>query len=161
MMDIAVGRLVRAMPLFEVVLLFTREAALGSRGDVELDRGGASGAIDELEGVLLTFPQQDRLSLARALADAREVTEFRQAIVHGRWTLLGENPLVYQSERVLLSRKRTRQLTGRDDVTDEDHPIIRLTFNADAVLATLDQARDVSRYLNDNLDRWEAHFGMG
>ena len=157
--DMALGRFVRSMPMLETLLFLTASAATG-KSIVELDRAGATAAVDDIERLLVTFPKSDRISLGMAMVDARRVLEVRHNLVHGLWSEVAGKPMTFVSELPIRRRKAAKRLLERDAVTDEELPSLRLTFNHDLIVSMRETATNVSGWLGECLDVWEEHFGV-
>lgn len=161
--DMALGRFIRSMPVLETMLFLTASAATG-KSIVEQENATVAGAIDDIENRLLRFPQGDRLTLGKAMVDARRVFAVRHNLVHGVWSEVEGRPMTFVSVLPIRSRKGARQLLKRDDVTsadgvtDEEPLSLRLTFNRDLILSVRKTAANVSEYLGECLDVWEEHF---
>jgi len=110
-----------------------------------------------LEDAIWDFPHQDRSVVELYLADAREIQELRNLIVHGRWTVVDAERELYEVEKIL-TRSSARRALGRDSWPDEEHPALVMPMNAATVARTWRLTRNVTRYLDKNLERWEQHF---
>lgn len=163
--DMALGRFIRSMPMLESMLFLTASAATG-KSIVDQENATVAGAIDDIEKHLLRFPQGDRLSLGKAMVDARRVFAIRHNLVHGHWSEVEGRPMTFVSVLPIRSRKGARQLLERDDVsvadgvTAEEPTSLRLTFNRDLILSVRETATTLSVWLDECLDAWEEHFGV-
>lgn len=70
-MDIAVGKFVRALPLFEVALMLTRDRISRGPRFVEVHHDGPEQAIKVIEAAVPAFPINDQTWVAIALAQSR------------------------------------------------------------------------------------------
>jgi hypothetical protein len=156
-MDIAVGKFIRELPLFEVLLMLTRDAVAPSENWVDVHLDGPGEALKVLEDRLLRFPSKDHFWLTIHLAQAKRVLDLRQAVVHGTWTLVDRRNGIYRSERPMRP-PAARALTGVRKAPDSKHPTRRHEFNAGGVMAGRARARSVSRYLGEHQDDWQEHF---
>lgn len=154
-MDTALGKFVRAIPVFEVMLMLTRDLVQPSSW-VDIHWAGPGKAVTAVREGLSKFPHDDQHWLQFHLDQATRVLDLRQAIMHGIWTNVDPELGLYVSERPL-SRKDAKQLTGEARLPDDDHPTHRREFNHHGVMAGWARARSVSRYLSRHQDRWEAH----
>ena len=162
-MDMALGRFIRSMPVLESLLFLTASAATG-KSIVDQENATVTGAIEDIERHLRRFPRGDRLSLGKAMVDARSVIPVRHNLVHGQWSEVEGRPMTFVSILPIRSRKSARRLLERDDVsvaegvTAEEPTSLRLTFNRDLILSVRETATTLSTWLDESLDAWEAHF---
>ncbi|MFZ2014570.1 MAG: hypothetical protein WAV00_12155 [Nocardioides sp.] len=156
--DIAVGKFIREMPLFEVMLMLTRDIVAPSPSWASVMLAGPGRALSIITNGLSAFPRRDHSWLRVYLKEATHVLELRQAIVHGLWTEVDLEPGVFLSERPML-HKPAKEHTGVARLSDAEHPTVRRKFNAAGVMAGRARARSVSHYLDEHQDRWELHFG--
>ncbi len=154
-MDVAVGKFVRALPLFEVALMLTREAISPGPSFVGVHHDGPEQAIKAIEDALPHFPANDQIWAGVTATQSRVVLDLRNAVVHGMWHDT-DRPGVFLSERPL--RRSDAKRMGLSQLPDEEYPTKRREFNAGGVMAGWARARWVSNYLVPRLDRWRTHF---
>lgn len=158
LMDIAVGKFIRELPLFELMLKLTRHTVEPGPSWVEVYNEGPSETLNLLGDQLLDFPKQDHFWLDVHFGQAAKVLELRNAIMHGLWHEGDRDTGSYRSVRPVRSRKEVRKLLGGELPSDDEYPTVGREFNAGGVMAGRARARSASRYLNKHLDRWEVHF---
>lgn len=163
--DMALGRFIRSLPVLERLLFLTASAATGN-SIVDQENATVANAIEDIEKNLNRFPQGDRISLAKALVDARRVFDIRHNLVHGMWSEVEGKPMTFVSVLPIRSRKSARRLQERHDLSAAEgvratEPMsLRLTFNRDLILTVRDTAMKLSHWMDDRLDVWEEHLGV-
>lgn len=104
------------------------------------------------------FPAEDREVMGPFLEFAEEVRQLRHLMVHGRWYDVDVDQSEFMVE-LPMTKAEARKFSIPSTWPAGSHPATVMPINPATIARAWRLTRNLVRYLDENLDRWEAHFG--
>lgn len=157
LIDSELGRFVRKFSEFE---LFLRNIAVIVDAQTTWNRASLL-RISELLKVWVhaheRFPAEDQEAMGRFLEFADEMVKLRHLMVHGRWYEVDASRNEFMLE-LPLTKTAARKYDIPRAWPEGSHPATVMPMNPATIARAWRHTRNLVRYIETNLDRWEAHF---
>lgn len=103
------------------------------------------------------FPAGDRDVMRQLHEFAEEVVQLRHLMVHGRWYEVAAGTGEFMVE-LPLTKTAARTFEVPPTWPEGSHPATVMPMNPATIARAWRHTRNLVKYIDDNLDRWEAHF---
>lgn len=157
LIDSELGRFVRKFGEFELLL---RSVAVMLNPQLTWNQASLLRISDLLAAWVdghERFSAGDREVMRQFLEFADEVVQLRHLMVHGRWYEVDAGHGEFMVE-LPMNKSTARTFQVPPTWPKGSHPATVMPMNPATIARAWRHARNLVRYIDDNLDRWEAHF---